>query len=253
MKKVLGYLLAICLITTFTACSDDDDKDTNELVGTWNLQEIIKNTDNSFQSGSLFLIWETQAGTTINGIDVNTLSGIVEPTGSLVLAQTLRDITFLENGTITATYSDAGVDLENPVAPTWKTASGYATYKIKNQKLYVFPNYEKFKTSGNTEGLDINNIINSLGNLSDIGNLTAGMDILNNGIPVNYTIAADNSAKFYIDKELVMKILPLVKLYAESLDNSTENAQIKAIVKELDSVFAKTTKFEIGLNLVKAK
>lgn len=59
---------------------------------------------------------------------------------------------------------------KNPVAPTWKTASGYATYKIKNQKLYVFPNYEKFKTSGNTEGLDINNIINSLGNLSDIGN-----------------------------------------------------------------------------------
>lgn len=253
MKKVLGYLLAICFITAFTACSDDDDKDANELIGTWNLQEIVKNTDNSFKSGSLFLTWEAQAGTTISGIDVNTLAGIVEPAGSLVLTQTLRDITFLENGAIAATYSDAGVDLENPVTPSWKTAVGYATYKIKNQKLYIFPNYDKFKENGNTGEFDINNIINSLGNLSDIGDLTAGMDILNNGIPVNYTIAADNSAKFYIDKELVMKILPLVKLYAESLDNSTENAQIKAIIKELDAVFAKTTKFEIGLNLVKAK
>lgn len=253
MKKVLGYLLAICFITAFNACSDDDDKDTNELVGTWNLQEIIKNTDNSFKSGSLSLIWEAPAGTTIQGMDVNTLSGTVEPTGSLVLAQTLRDITFLENGAISASYSDAGVDLENPVTPTWKTATGYATYKIKGQKLYVFPNYDKFKTSGKTDALDINSIISNLGNLSDIGNLTAGMDILNNGIPVNYTIAADNSAKFYIDKELVMKILPLVKLYAESLDNSTENAQFKAIVKESDAVFAKTTKFEIGLNLTKAK
>lgn len=73
--------------------------------------------------------------------------------------------------------------------------------------------------------------------------------------PVNYEIAPDGkSARVYIDKALVSQIAPLLPTLAELIGDDALNGMgqlVKSILKAFPEAMEKTTKFEVGLKLIK--
>lgn len=70
MKKVFSLMLLLATILTFTACSDDDDKDepidyTSQLVGTWVYEKSTTN-ENLGVTVSIESIWTFRTNKTCN-------------------------------------------------------------------------------------------------------------------------------------------------------------------------------------------
>ncbi len=248
MKHFTQYLLLICsCIGLFTACNDNDDhKIDDPIIGTWDLKELQQTS--LLTTRTLFMNWEAPEGTSLKisesiSLPISVISPLIESQGSILLAQVLQNITFLSDGKIEATYSDAGIDLTAPVTPTWKTAKDYATYSIKGGQLFILLDMEKISALTTPPGRS-----SARNDMSDLVKLTT------DGIPVNYSVSTDNTAIIYIDKQLVETILPLLKAYALSITDSDfdgKGATIKTVIGELPSILEETTKLEIGLNLIK--
>lgn len=63
-----------------------------------------------------------------------------------------------------------------------------------------------------------------------------------------------NSARVYIDKELVDKIVPLLPMLSGMIEDNAlggMGAFVKGLLDSFPEAMNKTTKLEIGLNLVK--
>ena len=105
--------------------------------------------------------------------------------------------------------------------------------------------------------LDITKIMGSLKSKAGIEDLPLEqiMALLQNGIPVNYEIGSDGkSARVYIDKALVSQIVPLVPTLAELIGDDALGGMgqlVKTMLKAFPEAMEKTTKFEVGLKLVK--
>lgn len=210
-------------------------KITAPIAGTWKLAEIAKDESETFVSGPVSMVWEAAEGTMLGFLPVTSIPNIAEGFGSIALVQVLQSVTFQEDGQIVASISKAGVDLSKPVTPVWETSEpGYASYNVTDKQILVF--------------LDITKIMGSLKSKAAIDPLEQIMALLQNGIPVNYEIAPDGkSARVYIDKAL----LPTL---AELIGDDALNGMgqlVKSILKAFPEAMEKTTKFEVGLKLIK--
>lgn len=216
-------------------------KITAPIAGTWKLAEIAKDESETFVSGPVSMVWEAAEGTMLGFLPVTSIPNIAEGFGSIALVQVLQSVTFQEDGQIVASISKAGVDLSKPV-PVWETSEpGYASYNVTDKQILVF--------------LDITKIMGSLKSKAAIDPLEQIMALLQNGIPVNYEIAPDGkSARVYIDKALVSQIAPLLPTLAELIGDDALNGMgqlVKSILKAFPEAMEKTTKFEVGLKLIK--
>lgn len=216
-------------------------KITAPIAGTWKLAEIAKDESETFVSGPVSMVWEAAEGTMLGFLPVTSIPNIAEGFGSIVV-QVLQSVTFQEDGQIVASISKAGVDLSKPVTPVWETSEpGYASYNVTDKQILVF--------------LDITKIMGSLKSKAAIDPLEQIMALLQNGIPVNYEIASDGkSARVYIDKALVSQIAPLLPTLAELIGDDALNGMgqlVKSILKAFPEAMEKTTKFEVGLKLIK--
>ena len=217
-------------------------KITAPIAGTWKLAEIAKDESETFVSGPVSMVWEAAEGTMLGFLPVTSIPNIAEGFGSIALVQVLQSVTFQEDGQIVASISKAGVDLSKPVTPVWETSEpGYASYNVTDKQILVF--------------LDITKIMGSLKSKAAIDPLEQIMTLLQNGIPVNYEIASDGkSARVYIDKALVSQIAPLLPTLAELIGDDALNGMgqlVKSILKAFPEAMEKTTKFEVGLKLIK--
>lgn len=213
-------------------------KITAPIAGTWKLAEIAKDESETFVSGPVSMVWEAAEGTMLGFLPVTSIPNIA----SIALVQVLQSVTFQEDGQIVASISKAGVDLSKPVTPVWETSEpGYASYNVTDKQILVF--------------LDITKIMGSLKSKAAIDPLEQIMALLQNGIPVNYEIASDGkSARVYIDKALVSQIAPLLPTLAELIGDDALNGMgqlVKSILKAFPEAMEKTTKFEVGLKLIK--
>lgn len=216
-------------------------KITAPIAGTWKLAEIAKDESETFVSGPVSMVWEAAEGTMLGFLPVTSIPNIAEGFGSIALVQVLQSVTFQEDGQIVASISKAGVDLSKPT-PVWETSEpGYASYNVTDKQILVF--------------LDITKIMGSLKSKAAIDPLEQIMALLQNGIPVNYEIASDGkSARVYIDKALVSQIAPLLPTLAELIGDDALNGMgqlVKSILKAFPEAMEKTTKFEVGLKLIK--
>lgn len=216
-------------------------KITAPIAGTWKLAEIAKDESETFVSGPVSMVWEAAEGTMLGFLPVTSIPNIAEGFGSIALVQVLQSVTFQEDGQIVASISKAGVDLSKPVTPVWETSEpGYASYNVTDKQILVF--------------LDITKIMGSL-RVRLLDPLEQIMALLQNGIPVNYEIAPDGkSARVYIDKALVSQIAPLLPTLAELIGDDALNGMgqlVKSILKAFPEAMEKTTKFEVGLKLIK--
>lgn len=216
-------------------------KITAPIAGTWKLAEIAKDESETFVSGPVSMVWEAAEGTMLGFLPVTSIPNIAEGFGSIALVQVLQSVTFQEDGQIVASISKAGVDLSKPVTPVWETSEpGYASYNVTDKQILVF--------------LDITKIMGSKSKAA-IDPLEQIMALLQNGIPVNYEIASDGkSARVYIDKALVSQIAPLLPTLAELIGDDALNGMgqlVKSILKAFPEAMEKTTKFEVGLKLIK--
>lgn len=214
-------------------------KITAPIAGTW---KLAKDESETFVSGPVSMVWEAAEGTMLGFLPVTSIPNIAEGFGSIALVQVLQSVTFQEDGQIVASISKAGVDLSKPVTPVWETSEpGYASYNVTDKQILVF--------------LDITKIMGSLKSKAAIDPLEQIMALLQNGIPVNYEIASDGkSARVYIDKALVSQIAPLLPTLAELIGDDALNGMgqlVKSILKAFPEAMEKTTKFEVGLKLIK--
>ena len=220
-------------------------KITAPIAGTWKLAEIAKDESETSVSGPVSMVWEAAEGTMLGFLPVTSIPNIAEGFGSIALVQVLQSVTFQEDGQIVASISKAGVDLSKPVTPVtpvWETSEpGYASYNVTDKQILVF--------------VDITKIMGSLKSKAAIDPLEQIMALLQNGIPVNYEIAPDGkSARVYIDKALVSQIAPLLPTLAELIGDDALNGMgqlVKSILKAFPEAMEKTTKFEVGLKLIK--
>lgn len=242
MKKNLLYFFALlCSMSLFTSCGGGDDETLAPIEGKWNLSPIVTD-DDSYVSGPLELLWTGSATIDIGfgfPLPVADIAPTIEGFANGYLAPVLTDFT-LNGGNLAATVSGESL-----------SANGLVSYKLSasNQVLLVL-NLSGIieKITGSGTSIDpsvITGIINSLS-----ADLTA---MIANGIPVNYSIAADaNSAVFSIDKSLISKLAPLMPVIANLLPSDNEMlAMVKPILEDFPDLMAKTDELKISLKVVR--
>lgn len=216
-------------------------KITAPIAGTWKLAEIAKDESETFVSGPVSMVWEAAEGTMLGFLPVTSIPNIAEGFGSIALVQVLQSVTFQEDGQIVASISKAGGFEQACHTCLGNIGPGYASYNVTDKQILVF--------------LDITKIMGSLKSKAAIDPLEQIMALLQNGIPVNYEIASDGkSARVYIDKALVSQIAPLLPTLAELIGDDALNGMgqlVKSILKAFPEAMEKTTKFEVGLKLIK--
>ena len=259
MKKFIYLMAMVCTLGFFTACSsDDDDNDKDFFVrnekieGTWNLQKVNRtDLDNGsyLLSGSVKLTWDCPEGTTLNikigdneiPMDVNQMIiPMINNVSNQYLPQILKNVTFTKDGKINATYSELPEEGETS---DWKTAEGYASYTVANDNLI----YVTIDANKATEDID------------DAAKKAQIKGILQqyNKIPVNIRW---NGSKpyFFVDKAFVQPMIAnlvamLEKVPTTDMDANKQQSfnMLKGIMGQLPEIMNKTTKFELGLELMK--
>ena len=259
MKKFIYLMAMVCTLGFFTACSsDDDDNDKDYFVrnekieGTWNLQKVNRtDLDNGsyLLSGSVKLTWDCPEGTTLNikigdneiPMDVNQMIiPMINNVSNQYLPQILKNVTFTKDGKINATYSELPEEGETS---DWKTAEGYASYTAANDNLI----YVTIDANKATEDID------------DAAEKAQIKGILQqyNKIPVNIRW---NGSKpyFFVDKAFVQPMIANLVAMLEKVPTTDMDANkqqlfnmLKGIMGQLPEIMNKTTKFELGLELMK--
>lgn len=254
MKKSLLYLATlVCATTLFTACEKkpiDVQKPIPAIAGTWKVAPLVSNENNEFVSGPLHFAWVAPEGTMLGGfLDINQLPPLLNPLGGIVVSQVLRDVTFHEDGAISATYSDAGISMgsETVITPSWKdSGKGYLTYtEVEGHGLdsiLIHLNIEKIANGD-----------------ASIGQILAQFPVLknfiDNGIPMTVKMSTDKKAlSMFIDKKIIMQLLPLIEQFLPMIpDDGLEGMAplIKLMLGSLPEAMAVTTQFELGIKLQK--
>ena len=158
----------------------------------------------------------------------------------------LQDVSFLQDGNISATYNAAQATDENADPdPLWQASPlNLAHYRVADAVCSVYPNIEMIMyqveqdQAGRTDS-----------NMSGILN-----QLLAAGVPVHFTAVENGATTVYIDLEFVNQLTALLPLVSTLIPSDNELAAIiLPVLEQLPDVLAKTTKLEIGLNLVAAE
>ena len=253
MKKFIYLMAMVCTLGFFTACSsDDDDNNSNNFLrnekieGTWKVQEAGMDPTTYQPTGSVVLKWEGSDDAAIELPGVFDEPYPVKDAISMVpmllngqLRSVLQDVTFNEKGQISATYKEEEDDKD------WKVANDYATYQVVNDNMITV----LLNTSKITEDID---------DAQEKAMISSMLDQFKTGIPVHVSYPAVNKAYFYVDKDFVAPIIAMLyaqvnKIPATGMDKDdlAEFLMLKKIVNQLPAIMEKTTKFEIGLELMK--
>lgn len=244
MKKNLLLLIAfVCCITVFTSCEDDKKETTPPAVaGTWNLPPVILE-DKVYTSSPIHMIWDAPEGTELfEGFPIDQAVYMVQGMVAKSLLTALKDITLHENGDISATYSDAEFSLlpdpEKPIV--WKNSgTGYATYKqVSATQIKIFLNLKKIVGEDPKDVAAMEEIFKAFPALKTM---------VTDGIPVSCTLSADKkTCRVFVDKAFVMQFMPMLEVILPTLPD-----ELKPMVAGIPEIMKVTTKFEIGLNLIK--
>lgn len=225
----------------------------NDLMGKWGLDE-----------SSVRLVWDPadiyfELDIDGSGKTQQIMVGLFQmglPMFDKMLKGYLRDVSFMEDGNIVATYNAAQATEENqePVAE-WKTSSiNLAHYKFDGAICRVYPNIEMILRQVEVDKLGRSNASDPLMNI--LGQL------LVDGVPVNCEFE-EGKVSMYIDEEFIKKFSSLIPLLGSFIpEDKVLNFEVfpgyalainlKDVIDQLPGVLEKTTKLEIGLNLVKA-
>ena len=217
----------------------------HDLLGKWNL------ADNS----PIHFIWEAEEGTVIS-IDLGgseplvltpaQVAGLVSAILPSMLKDYLQDVSFLQDGNISATYNAAQATEENTEPePLWKASPlNLAHYRVADAVCTVYPNLEMimYQVQQDQAGRADNNTSSILEQL------------LASGVPVHFTAVENGATTVYIDLEFINQLATLLPLVSGLIPSDNEMAAlILPVLEQLPDVLAKTTKLEIGLNLVAAE
>lgn len=255
------------------------------LTGSWNLSAT-----SSGENAPLFVVW--------SAIDLekpnfeNTVS-LVNMFVPMVLFNALNQVTFHEDGNITAKYWE-NFSMENMFAnqdkgqliashDDWSDSpKNLAFWYAKNSMIYIVPNINAIaqQVNGDNEDVDISNsedIVTLLAKLKEYNIdvdalLPIVMQWITEGIPVKYVKTGD-ALKIYIDKEMVAPfitpLLPALDKLQEDMEkiieagedeNTIEMIQLVLSVLQIEKLTdiktiweENTNEFEISLNFVSAK
>ena len=223
----------------------------NDLMGKWGLKE----STGFGQPGAVHFDWEAKEGTAL----VINLPGADEPWSltpeiakmllpgvlEAMLGQYLQDVSFLEDGNIIATYNAAEATEENAEPePLWKSSSlNLAHYRVNESICQVYPSIEMIMRQvamdeAGRSNLDMTTILNQL---------------LANGVPVHFTPVENGETTVYIDLAFLKQFTSFLPMIPALIpDDNALKPMLVEVLNQLPEVLEKTTKLEIGLNLVKA-
>ena len=255
------------------------------LTGSWNLSAT-----SSGENAPLFVVW--------SAIDLekpnfeNTMS-LVNMFVPMVLFNALNQVTFHEDGNITAKYWE-NFSMENMFAnqdkgqliashDDWSDSpKNLAFWYAKNSMIYIVPNINAIaqQVNGNNEGVDISNSEDIMSLLAKLKEYNIDVDVLlpivmqwiTEGIPVKYVKTGD-ALKIYIDKEMaapfITPLLPALDKLQEDMEKIIEAGEDENTIEMIQLVLGvlqiekltdiktiweeNTNEFEISLNFVSAK
>lgn len=219
------------------------------LTGSWN---IVRKCKAIGGKGPLHLTWKAGANT-----GVVALSTVVNTAGAVALADKLDQITFCQNGNVTARYyedEDEDFDLKkllelrpglegdsftfNASHSEWEEspAENLVFWYTREDKLFIVPNLSDLNEGeggSSSSNLDPSAILNALAALGGYGvDLNALNEVLSEimkkGLAFGYTLE-DGSLCIYVDKEMCDKVitpllplLPLLDKVVEELAKSDD-------------------------------
>ena len=255
------------------------------LTGSWNLSAT-----SSGENAPLFVVW--------SAIDLekpnfeNTMS-LVNMFVPMVLFNALNQVTFHEDGNITAKYWE-NFSMENMFAnqdkgqliashDDWSDSpKNLAFWYAKNSMIYIVPSINAIaqQVNGDNEDVDISNsedIVTLLAKLKEYNIdvdalLPIVMQWITEGIPVKYVKTGD-ALKIYIDKEMaapfITPLLPALDKLQEDMEKIIEAGEDENTIEMIQLVLGvlqiekltdiktiweeNTNEFEISLNFVSAK
>lgn len=190
----------------------------NALSGTWNLYPYDSTPTNTVHP--LRLVWESTNKFSLdifgmgkpmefNPGDLLTLTSAIGLIGEgkekinlqEAISALLKDVTFLPDGNIQASYSEAA-NIANPV---WKKSPlNLVQYSVKDGKIMVYLNIDAIlatvvSNQASTK-LDISTILPKLMEL---------LPMVYNGIPLGYSVSEGGTLGVYIEKDLGVQLLTM--------------------------------------------
>ncbi len=223
----------------------------NDLMGKWGL----KPSDEYGLSRAVHFVWEAEEGTKIlinldddpelEELPISLIGMFVAPVVDPMLRQYLQDVSFLEDGNIIATYNAAEATEENAEPePLWKSSSlNLAHYRVNESICQVYPSIEMIMRQvamdeAGRSNLDMTTILNQL---------------LANGVPVHFTPVENGETTVYIDLAFLKQFTSFLPMIPALIpDDNALKPMLVEVLNQLPEVLEKTTRLEIGLNLVKA-
>lgn len=219
------------------------------LMGKWNLDE-----------DAIYLKWEptneTMFTLNIAGMKVPVTPQMILsslPEINVMVRNYLQDITFGEDGNVVATYNAAqATEGNSEPAAVWKTSPLNLAYYVFNGELCrIYPNLEMIM-----QEIDLDEIGRASNPQLDMIN-----QLLVGGVPMT-CILEGNKVTMFINEVFINRftsVFPLLgTLFPEdkeielSVSGMKVAVKLKDILDQLEGALGKTTKLEIGLNLVKA-
>lgn len=211
------------------------------LTGSWKLlKSPAMNEQGGLASAPLFLIWSAKD---VSKPNMEVGANIINAFGSMALYNLLNQVTFHENGNITAKYWSeislesimGGMDDEGNFIAThdaWlDSPKNLAFWYVKGGQLYIVPNIEAIlKQVSQDNGSDIagstGDLTAILGQLAQYNiDVTALLPLItewmSTGIPVKFS-SPDGTLKVYVDKDMVAPfmtaLLPALEVLQVELD-----------------------------------
>lgn len=230
------------------------------LLGTWDTfvqwydgegNEVDDPEDGEYATGSIMFNWETSSKDDKiyygEGEDYSlTIPQAVQMARGLAnqdFTNVLNSVTFTMDGKITAVYN-AAYDDDDAEEPVWKTAKDFATYEvISDNDIRVFLNNEKILST-----------ISEDQQKATVKALLESIQDKDGGIDVRVR-KEGNNISFYLDHSFVESLASntvVQGLIASIQDDDLDGmgAMIKLITSQVPALMKKTTKFEVGLELV---
>lgn len=202
-------------------------KMTSPLVGTWNVFEP-----------NISLKLEAPEGTMLSFMGQQMPASQFEMLLPLLMGSVpqayLKDVTFNENGFITAYYDPTGQAGKNAWVESPATAMNWY---VKDNQVYLVPNLAAMIPPSKTDSNDIL------------------LDILKNGLPLNFTITTSESGEkqllAYVTKDQMLPMMDIIIELVNGLDPNSNPmlGMVKTILPEFKEALTVCTKFELGMKM----
>ena len=226
----------------------------NVLIGKWLLNEK--------KPGSV--IWTTVDGESVTLAEITTANGVrimsltTKTVATLLpmlmkeLTNYLKDISFLADGNLLATYNAS----ESETAADWKSLDlNSIHYYVEDEtNCCIYPNVETLASQ--IPALDTMKIEKSM-----------LQQFLVNGVPLNFDLKEDVDPRtlyMYVDEEYIKQLIPLIKMAGSvvpedakieipATSGSPLYISLKELLTNLPVALEKTETLEIGLNFIETK